>query len=220
MGLALSALTTLSPAARAAPETAPFSPRDRIWVPNPRARKVPEVSDLRVNAGLGAASGKTLSGGPAGSLMATYRHRFVEAGVLLEGGSEFFGGRYGLAAGVLGPVFQSSEGPRLELLAVAGRTGYDGVGCGMFCDGGGASASMGYLGGRAGVSYVLKSRKRAHLEMGGSIGFGSDMERKHVDYTTTGGLLDDGTTSAGSKTLGGIRTTAMFVIGTSVDLGT
>ena len=187
-------------------------------MPDTRPRKVPEVTDLRVNAGLGASAGKTLSGGLAGSLMTTYRYRFVEGGVLLEGASEFIGGRYGLAAGVLGPVFQSSEGPRLELLAVAGRTGYDGVGCGLFCDSGGASASMGYLGGRAGVSYVVKSRKRAHLELGGSIGFGSDLQRKHVDYTTTGGFLDDGTHSA-STTLGGVRTTAMFVIGTSIDLG-
>jgi hypothetical protein len=69
------------------------------------------------------------------------------------------------------------------------------------------------------VSYVLKSRKRAHLEMGGSIGFGRDLERKYVDYTTSGSMLDDGGTSAGSRTLGGTRATAMFVIGTSVDLG-
>jgi len=216
-GLALSALATLSPEVRAAPTGVPPS-GDRVWTPDPRPRKVPEVSDLRFNAGLGASSGKTLSAGLAGSIMATYRYRFVEAGTLLEGGSEFIGGSYGLIAGVLGPVWQSSDGPRLELLAVAGRTGYSGVGCDLFCDGGGASAEMPFLGARAGVSYVVKSKNRGHLEIGGAFGLGSDLRREHVDYTTTGGFLDDGP-HAGSTTLGGMRGTAMFVVGTSVDLG-
>jgi hypothetical protein len=217
-GLALFALSTLSPAAQAAPNDAPVS-RDRIWAPDPTPTTVPEVSDLRINAGLGASSGKTLSAGIAGSIMTTYRYRFVEGGLLLEGGSELIGGNYGLIAGVLGPVWQSSEGPRLELLAVGGRTGYSGVGCGMFCDSGGASAEMPFLGARAGVSYVVKSRKRAHLEIGGSFGLGSDLQEKHVNYTTTGGFLDDGSPTPGSTTLGGMRATAMFVVGTSVDLG-
>jgi hypothetical protein len=216
-GLALSALSALSAVARAAPSEAPAS-RDRIWVPDPRPLQVPEVSDLRFNAGLGAASGKTLSG-IAGSILLTYRYGFVEAGLLVEGGSEFIGGSYGLMAGVLGPVWQSSDGPRLELLAVGGRSGYSGVGCGLFCDSGGASAQMPFLGARAGVSYVVKSRKRAHLEIGGSFGLGSDLRRKQVDYTTTGGFLDDGSPAAGRTTLGGVRSTAMFVIGTSLDLG-
>lgn len=180
---------------------------------------MPEISDLRFNAGLGASSGKTLSAGPAASVLLTYRYRFVEGGALLEGGSELFGGSYGLVAGVLGPVWQSSAGPRLELLAVAGRTGYSGVGCDLFCDGGGASAEMPYLGARAGVSYVVKSRKRGHLEIGGSFGLGSDLRKEHVDYTTTGGFLDDGSPNPGSATLGGTRGTAMFVVGTSIDLG-
>jgi hypothetical protein len=217
-GLALSALTTLSPGAQAAPNEAPAS-RDRIWVPDPTPRTVPDVSDLRINAGVGASSGKTLSAGIAGSIMTTYRYHFVEGGLLLEGGSEFIGGNYGLVAGVLGPVWQSSEGPRLELLAVGGRSGYSGVGCNLFCDSGGGSAEMPFLGARAGVSYVVKSRKRAHLEIGGSFGLGSDLRRKHVDYTTTGGFLDDGTPTPGSTMLGGVRSTAMFVIGTSLDLG-
>jgi hypothetical protein len=217
-GLALSALTTLSRSVQAAPNEAQPS-RDRIWLPDPTPRTVPDVSDLRINVGVGASSGKTLSAGIAGSIMTTYRYRFVEGGLLLEGGSEFIGGNYGLIAGVLGPVWQSSEGPRLELLAVGGRSGYTGVGCNLFCDSGGASAEMPFLGARAGVSYVVKSRTRAHLEIGGSVGIGSDLRTKHVNYTTTGGLLDDGTPNLGSTTLGGVRGTAMFVIGSSLDVG-
>jgi hypothetical protein len=193
--------------------------RDASAEPQARVSGVPELADLRLNAGLGVASGQTLSGGPAAALMTTFRYSYVEGGGLFEAGSELFGGHYSLVAGTLGPVWQSSRGPRLELLGVVGHSAYGGVGCNLFCDRGGASAQMPYVGARAGVSYVVRSRKRAHLELGASFAVGSDLEQKQVDYVTYGGFLDDGEPNHSSTTLGGRRSTALFTIGTNIDLG-
>ncbi len=193
--------------------------RDAGASPQARGSGAPELADLRLNAGLGVATGQTLSGGPAAALLTTFRYSYVEAGGLFEAGSELFGGHYSLVAGTLGPVWQSSQGPRLELLGVLGQSSYGGVGCGLFCDSGGASAQMPYVGARAGVSYVVRSTKRAHLELGASFAVGSDLERKQVDYVTYGGFLDDGDPNYSRTTLGGRRSTALFTIGTNIDLG-
>jgi hypothetical protein len=194
--------------------------RDERAKPAARAPSTPELSDLRINAGSGVAHGETLSGLAMAGL-ATFRYSFVEGGVVLEGAHGVFGGTYSMVGGALGPVWQSPRGPRLELLGVAGRIHYSGIGCGWGCQSGGASAELPYFGARAGVSYVAQWTKRMHVEIGASLSFGRDTP-KHVEYTTydRGLIFDtDYHLNRSSTTLGGRRSSALFVIGGNIDLG-
>ena len=182
-------------------------------------RSVAPAQDFRVNAGLGAFSGDTLDGGVMSALLATYRVGPVEVGGTLEGGSEVLGGGYSMVGAVAGPVWRSDFGLRVELLGVLGQDHYSGVGCGLFCSGGGASATLPYGGARAGASYAF-GRRRAHFELGGSVFYGTDLEKQHVEYTTTGGLDlwgNGDNVNEDEMTLGGERMGGMLTLGLVVD---
>jgi hypothetical protein len=180
------------------------------------------ASDFRFSAGPGAFWGDTLDGVMV-SLLATYRIGPIEAGPTVEGGTQVFGGEYGMLGVTAGPVWRHPSGLRLELLGVFGQDRYSGVGCGLFCDRGGASASMAYAAARGGVSYAFGSTRRRHFELGAAGFYGSDLERRTVDYTTVSKFVFDfngpGEPSVSTQrdTLGGVRGGAMITFGVIVD---
>jgi hypothetical protein len=186
-----------------------------------RAAHAP-LTDFRFQFGSGAFWGETLDGVLL-SLLATYRLGPIEAGATLEGGTQVFGGGYAMTGVTAGPVWRDASGLRFEMLGVLGQDHYSGIGCGMFCDGGGASARMPYGGARAGVSYAFGKRRSWHFELGAAAFYGSDFERRTVAYTTySRPWLDfDGSNgpdvSTHQATLGGMRRGAMITLGFVAD---
>src|SRR5688572_22340437 len=131
------AFVTLSLPALAQPAT----PRDTVNAGTPRAAA---TTDLVARVGVGAGKNASMDGVLASSLDVTLRHHFFQAGIELAGDSEIFGGNYGSIGGLAGVGVQDPSGVRFELLAATGVGKWSGIGCGLFCDSGGASASLPY----------------------------------------------------------------------------
>ena len=115
--------------------------------------------------------------------------------------------------------FQDPTGIRLELLGTTGMGAWSGVGCGLFCNSGGASASLPYLGARAGVGYAFSRRAKAHFTLGVSGYHDAYLGSKSVDVTTSDNWFGPGTsTSTNTKHFGGSRSGGLLTLGAVVDL--
>jgi hypothetical protein len=179
----------------------------------------PCAHDIRINFGAGAFDGDALDGGGlVFNALATFRWGHLQVGGLAEGGTQVFGGSYAFFGTALGPVCQMPAGTRLELLLYAGGVSYQGVGCNMFCRSGGASGRFGHYGVRAGGSYVFGRSEHRHFELGLAGSMGADIGQRRVDYTTTGGMFEETTTSH-TTTLGGQRWAAFVTMGVALDIG-
>ncbi|HEY4157923.1 MAG TPA: hypothetical protein VGM29_07490 [Polyangiaceae bacterium] len=176
--------------------------------------------DVRVLGALGLFGEWDHNAGAELSLLTSVRYGFLEGGLLAEHGGALWDGSYGLIGGAFGPVYQAAGGFRLELLGVVGVSSYSGMGCGLFCEDGGASATLPWVGARLGTTYVFSRHRSQHFEIGGALTVGSDAERKSVTYTTTNtDLLDSNThTESDTARLGGSRITLEFVFGFVFDL--
>ncbi len=173
--------------------------------------------DVRFDFGVGGFGSRTIESGVTVSVLGTVRYRYLQAGLIAEGGAQLFAGEYGFTGGVVGPVWQSASGARLELLGVAGSNTYH-LSCGLFCESRGASASLPWAGVRAGASYRFFPSRRGHFDLGLAGTFGSDLRRRELRYSVEEGLWIS-TTSERVTTVGGTRASMLLTLGGSFDLG-
>jgi hypothetical protein len=174
--------------------------------------------DLHFQGGIGYSSDDELDGAVVQDLLASVRFGYIEAGLFGTFGSELFGPTYAAYGVAAGPVVQTDSGIRAGLLGELGGDSYSSVDCSLFCEGGGASATLPYAGARLSMSSVFKAGGRAHLELGMMGFYGRDLEQREVDYTTTGGLFSSGEVSEHTTTIGGERVGATLNAGLTVDL--
>jgi hypothetical protein len=184
----------------------------------PSERQGPGERDFHFQGGIGASNDDDIGGAFVQDLLASYRFRHLEAGAFATFGTDVFGPGYATYGVAIGPVLQTASGLRGSLLAQIGADSYTSVGCGLFCERGGASATVPYAGAKLSLSHVFSARGRTHLELGVSGFYGSDLERKEVRYTTTGGLFTPGQTSEQTRTLGGERVGGTVNAGLTFDL--
>jgi hypothetical protein len=207
------AFVTLSLPAMAEPAT----PRDTVNVTAPHAAA---TTDLVARVGVGAGKNASMDGVLASSLDLTLRHQFFQGGIELTGDSEIMGGNYGSAGGLAGVGVQDSSGVRFELLAATGVGKWSGIGCGLFCDAGGASASLPYVGGRASVAYAFARRARGHFVLGLSGYHDRYLGSETVTYTTTSDnwFSEGSSTTTSEMRFSGSRGGGLLTLGGIVDL--
>ena len=177
----------------------------------------PDAQDFHFSGGFGWSRDSTLNDALAHSVTVGYRWRFFDAGLVGDFGTRVFGGSYAMTGVTLGAVMQTESGQRFSLGGVLGSDAYVGVGCELFCQSGGASATLPYAGLRASASHVFRSRSSVHFELGVSGFWGRDLETQAVTYTTTGGLLLSGESAPQTQTLGGQRIGAVATVGLTWD---
>lgn len=205
-----SALLFASPALAAGPA------EDQSPATKPRAHHGSAQQDFHFSAGPGYARDSMLGGVVAHSLTLGYRYGHFEPAIVGDFGSKVFGGSYAAVGMSLGAVLQTESGTRYTLRGLIGSDSYVGVDCGLFCQSGGASATLPYAGAHASVSHVFWSRGAAHLELGLEGFYGRDLDSQRVEYTTTGGLFGP-TTTRDSMRLGGERVGVVATVGLTFD---
>ncbi len=174
--------------------------------------------DFLLTAGLGGFSNHTLSGVDL-SVLGAMRYDFIEGGVLIQGGSEIFGGTYVLFGGAAGLGLQAENGLRLDLQGVVAADSYSGIGCGLFCDSGGAAATLPWAGGRLELSQVFQRDRHVHFQLGLAVTAGTDIGRTTVNYETAGtGIFGDTTSSQDTVTLGSPILSIQLAVGVVFDV--
>ncbi len=174
------------------------------------------AQDFHFNAGPGWARDEVLGNVVAHSLTLGYRYGHFEPAIVGNFGTKVFGGSYAALGMSLGAVVQTDTGPRFTLRGVLGSDSYSGVGCELFCQSGGASATLPYAAVHAGVSHVFWARGKTHLELGFEGFYGRDLAKERVEYSTTGGLFGP-TTATGERSLGGQRIGVVATVGLTFD---
>ncbi|GMV19262.1 MAG: hypothetical protein AMXMBFR56_74860 [Polyangiaceae bacterium] len=193
--------------------------RDAGQPERPDQRHGSANQDFHFNAGPGWARDEVLGNVVAHSLTLGYRYGYFEPAIVGNFGTKLFGGSYAALGMSLGAVVQSELGPRFTLRGVVGSDSYSGVGCDLFCQRGGASATLPYAAVHAGASHVFWARGKTHLELGFEGFYGRDLERQRVEYSTTGGLFGP-TTTTGERLLGGQRVGVVATVGLTFDTAT
>lgn len=200
----------------AAPAFADDAPRDSAPVEVEQARHGSANQDFHLSAGPGFAHDAVLGNVLAHSLTLGYRYGWFEPAIVGNFGSAVFGGSYASVGMALGGTLQTDSGARFGLRGVIGSDSYASVGCDLFCQRGGASATLPYAAVHASASYVFWARGRTHLELGIEGFYGHDLGKERVSYTTVGGLFGP-TTSTAERTLGGERIGAFATVGLTYD---
>jgi hypothetical protein len=179
-------------------------------------------SDLGLRVGVGAGANEPMAGGLTSSLSVTGRYSVLQGGLELAGDAAPLGrATYGALGGLAGLGVQDASGVRFDLLGSAGMGSWKGLGCGLFCDSGGGSASLPYVGFRVGIAYAFTRRARAHFVLGLVGYYDNFYGSQDITYTTTSenGLFDsDTTTSQHSAHVAGHRSGAMVQLGVLFDL--
>lgn len=182
------------------------------------AREMGTSQDILLSGGIGGFSNHVLSGVDL-SVLGVMRYGFIEGGMLVQGGSELFGGTYFLFGGAAGLGLQAESGLRLDLLGVVAADSYSGINCGLFCDSGGASATLAWAGSRLELSQVFQRDRHTHFQLGLAVTAGTDIGRPTVDYETTGEGIFGGTTSSqGTAHLGSATLSIELALGVVFDV--
>lgn len=186
--------------------------------PAPTLARAAPISDWHANMGLGAFAGGSDNGGPMLSLFTAYRYRFVEAGLAWDLGSNL-GPRHSLPGALFGLAYRSANGVRVEMLGEAGIDHYSQVDCSLFCSSGGASATLPWLGARAGLSHLVGSGRYGHFEIGLAASYGTDARHERVTYTNVeSGIFGGESEQAKTTTLGRARASYLLTLGGDFDI--
>jgi hypothetical protein len=120
----------------------------------------PPRNALILDGWIGGSSAPVVNGSHDGSFTigftGLFRHDWLEAGLALNAGTEFFGAGYVMASVLAGAAFNPAPWFQVDLLGELGAESISGLGSGLFEnveDGG--SAMLPYFGGRAGLSFLL-----------------------------------------------------------------
>lgn len=189
---------------------------ERDSAPQARAAS-PRSQEFHVVGGPGWARDQVLGDVVTQSLALGFRYGWFEPAIVANAGTPIFGGGYASVAMSVGAVIETDDANRFTLRGALGSDSYSGVGCGLFCQSGGASATLPYAGVHVAASHVFGASGRTHLELGLEGFYGRDLARERVDYTTTGGLFGT-STSEDSRTLGGQRVGALLTVGLTYDV--
>jgi hypothetical protein len=161
----------------------------------------------------GADEGGLLIGG---SLL--YRHHVVAVGALAEGGTQIFGYSYGGIAALGGFALRPSNQLRFELLGSLGMHQYSGVGRGLLSEDPGADGSSGYVGARAGASWLFGARAtRFQLGMHGALDEDLSRETVRYQYTDTSWFGGESSLRDAEQTIGMRRTSVIASLGVTHD---
>lgn len=187
-------------------------------------RHGPSASDFVFRGGFGAGHADVLSSTDGVETIVTQslylggRWKWLELGVPLDAGSEIFGPYYVQSGPAVGATWQSGSGWRAGVMGQLGLAHYGRVHCGLFCESGGASADLPFVGLRLHGAYVFRSGSNTHFYLGAEAFASEDLQKKAVQYTTVGGLFTPGQESTSEATMGGTRYAFVLQAGLTYDL--
>jgi len=174
-------------------------------------------SDLNLSGYVGA-FGSNKGGGPMVSAALTWRSGPLQVGAAADAGSAVLGyGYFGYAA-VAGLGWRSASGWQLDAVAVGGIHHYEGFGRGLLGSDPGASATLPFVGLRAGPSYAFGSGGTRFAI--GVVAFGeTDIASRTVAYSYMGdGWFDGPTQQREERTVWTARAGVALRLGLTHDL--